>query len=85
LRRAVGEVLHYIWDPIGVAGSVEARGEYDGYIAPVCDLLWRRAGAAQISEYLVRLASQDMGLPDTRARANLATRKLLEWRDAVTR
>lgn len=85
LHRAVGEVLHYIWDPIGVAGSVQARNEYDGYIAQVCSLLWQNASALQISEHLVKLADQNMDLPDTQARADLATRKLLEWRDAIAR
>ena len=85
LHRAVGEVLHYIWDPIGVAGSVQARNEYDGYIAQVCSLLWQDASALQISEHLVKLADQNMDLPDTQARADLATRKLLEWRDAIAR
>ena len=85
LRRAVGEVLHYIWDPIGVAGSVNARDEYDGYIDHVCSLLWNGASAVLISEHLVQLADQSMGLSNTQARGDLAARKLLEWRDAVTR
>jgi len=85
LRRAVGEVLHYIWDPIGLSGSVQARDEYDGYIDHVCGLLWDGADAIQISKHLVQLADQNMGLPDTQGRSDLAARKLLEWRDAVTR
>lgn len=28
LYRAVDEVLHFIWDPIGVRGFPEARDEY---------------------------------------------------------
>ena len=31
LYRRVDEVLHYLWDPIGVAGIPEARDEYYGY------------------------------------------------------
>jgi len=30
LHPAISEVLHYIWDPSGVAGVPEARDEYDG-------------------------------------------------------
>lgn len=85
MRHAVGEVLHYIWDPIGVSGSVQARDEYDGYVDRVCDLLWQGADAIQISKHLVQLADQDMGLPGTQDRADLTAHKLLEWRDAVTR
>jgi hypothetical protein len=32
LYRRTDEVLHYIWDPIGVAGVPEARDEYDSYL-----------------------------------------------------
>ncbi len=39
LYRAVDEVLHYIWDPIGVSGSPEARDEYQGYLPHVFGLV----------------------------------------------
>ena len=31
-NRRSDEVLHYLWDPIGVAGTVMARDEYTGYV-----------------------------------------------------
>ena len=85
LHQAVGEVLHYIWDPIGVAGVPQARDEYDGYVDQVCSLLWRGASNAQLAQHLVQIADEHMGLTDTESRAALAAGKLLEWRDAVTR
>ena len=33
------EILHYIWDPIGVAGAVMARDEYSGYVPKLVTLL----------------------------------------------
>lgn len=85
LHQAVGEVLHYVWDPLGVAGNPQARDEYDGYVDPICTLLWQGAGEATISMYLVQIAEHNMGLSDTTARADVAARRLVEWRDAVTR
>jgi hypothetical protein len=35
LYRAVDEVLHYVWDPIGVAGAPRARDEYFSYLPKV--------------------------------------------------
>ena len=35
LYRAIGEILHYVWDPIGIAGVPQARDEYDSYVAQV--------------------------------------------------
>jgi len=85
LQVAVGEVLHYIWDPIGVAGTPQARDEYDGYVDHVCTLLWQGADHSVLAKHLVQLADERMGLPGTESCAELAAGRLLEWRDAVTR
>lgn len=85
LHRAVSEVLHYLWDPIGVAGTPEARDEYDGYVGSVCGLLWRGADADTLIAHLVGIAEVSMGLPGTRERAARAAGILLIWRDVVTR
>ena len=85
LQRAVGEVLHYVWDPIGVAAVPEARDEYDGYVGRVCTLLWQGADVDALTAHLVGIADASMGLPDTRARAERAATVLLNWRDVLTR
>ncbi len=85
LERAVSEVLHYVWDPIGVAGVPGARDEYDGYVGDVCALLWRGADAEGLAAHLVGIADASMGLPGTQARAERAADILLAWRDVVTR
>jgi hypothetical protein len=85
LHRVVGEVLHYVWDPIGVAGVVHARDEYDGYVAGVCAILWQQPDATVVSEHLERIATEQMELSGTKARSDLAAAKLLEWRVAITR
>ncbi|WP_426802944.1 hypothetical protein [Xanthomonas campestris] len=85
LHRAVGEVLHYIWDPIGVAGIAQARDEYDGYVDDICTLLWQDAGSDLIAEHLVEIAEHRMGLPGTEHLAELAACKLIEWRAVASR
>ncbi len=85
LRRAVSEVLHYVWDPIGVAGTPEARDEYDGYVDSVCGMLWHGADANAVTAHLVGIADDAMGLPGTQERAARAAEVLLAWRDVVTR
>ncbi len=32
LYRRTHEVLHYIWDPVGVSDEPRARDEYQGYL-----------------------------------------------------
>ena len=85
LQRAASEVLHYVWDPIGVAGVPEARDEYDGYVGGVCTLLWQGADASVVATHLVGIADVSMGLADTQARAERAAEVLVTWRNVVTR
>ena len=64
LEAVVGEILHYIWDPLGVSGVPQARDEYDGYVGGVVSLLESGAGEQLICAYLTRIADENMGLPD---------------------
>jgi hypothetical protein len=65
LQRAVGDLLLRHWDPIGVADEPEARGEYDAYVGPVCQLLARGASDREIAEHLVRVESEALGFTDS--------------------
>jgi hypothetical protein len=65
LYQRVDEVLHYLWDPIGVSGVPEARDEYDSYLLHVFSLLVRRAGAQEIVGFLDHTATQTMGISNT--------------------
>ena len=54
------------WDPIGVAGVPEAADEYDSYGAEAYVMLVdQRATAEVLASYLLRIATQHMGLTAT--------------------
>jgi hypothetical protein len=81
LERRCEEVLHYVWDPIGVAGEPGARDEYVGYFPHVCALLRNGATEDDIIRYLGSAVGEAMGLePDTNGTARAAT-ILIQWRD----
>ena len=42
-RARVDEVLHYLWDPIGVSGVPAARDEYESYAGVVFSMVKRQA------------------------------------------
>jgi hypothetical protein len=84
LLSAIGEVLHYVWDPIGVAGSPRARDEYDGYVGPVFFLLRAGATESEVSEHLQRIATDRMGMDGCRELSDRAASVLLDWRDAAS-
>jgi hypothetical protein len=85
LHQAVGEVLHYLWDPIGVTGVPQARDEYDGYVDHICGMLHQDIAESSLAGHLVHIADRHMGLFGTGDRAALAARRLLACRDVMTR
>jgi hypothetical protein len=62
LTERVSQILHYDWDPIGIAGIPEARDEYDSYVTPIVQLLLKGQGRTAIAAHLDRLERELMGL-----------------------
>jgi len=81
LLRITSEVLHYLWDPIGVAGVPQARDEYDGYVGPVFTLIRSGSSDTDISAHLEQIVANRMGLPSRKDRSDEAAAVLTGWRD----
>ncbi len=79
LRRA-DEVLHYVWDPIGVSSQPAARDQYFGYLPTVFGMLKDQADPSQIAEYLNAIAAERMGLTHLTEQARRAAELLVAWR-----
>lgn len=73
LYRRVDEVLHYLWDPIGVYGIPEGRDDYNSYLPHVFSLLVHHAPEREIIDFLVNTETQTMELPGTERALGLAT------------
>ena len=58
LYRATDEVLHYIWDPIGISDEPNARDEYWSYLPRVFKLLTDETPNEVVVEYLLRIESE---------------------------
>ena len=81
LLRRVDEVLHYVWDPIGVAGIAQARDEYESYVPQVFNLLKGTVDGRDIAAYLQWIAVERMGLGAKSKRDDEVVVILLGWRD----
>jgi hypothetical protein len=77
--RYCNEVLHYVWDPIGVAGSPHARDEYDSYVPGVVSLLLSDASASKIAKHLTQISTVSMGLSASPKKDLEAAEMLIEW------
>lgn len=76
LQDAVQRILMDEWDPIGVAGIVEAREEYDSYALQVCGRLMRNVSEDELVEFLLHVETVKMGLPGDRERAERVAKSL---------
>lgn len=83
LYTAVDEVLHYIWDPIGVRNTPQARDEYHSYLPRVFQLLREGRSAASIADYLGKLTTGSMGLSKNAKNDLEVARVLISWKEAV--
>lgn len=83
LYKRCSEVLHYIWDPIGVAGTPETRDEYDSYVPSIFALVNESASVSRIASALNQIVSERMELNPDRAKAEEVAQILLMWRDRI--
>ena len=83
LYRAVDEVLHYVWDPIGISSIPQARDEYHSYLPQVFSLLRSGATEAELDAHLASIASDRMGLANALERSNEAAAVLVDWRGSI--
>ncbi|MBK8814156.1 MAG: hypothetical protein IPN42_00945 [Methylococcaceae bacterium] len=84
LYRAVDEVLHYIWDPIGVSEVPQARDEYYGYLPQVFQLLKKGNDEKAIAEYLGKIVKQSMGLRENTQHDLKIAEILLSWKKVLS-
>jgi hypothetical protein len=84
LYKRCDEVLHYLWDPIGVAGSPGARDEYASYLPQVFKMLKEGLSEEHITEYLIEIHSY-MGMSPDSVCAKATAEVLINWRDWIAK
>ena len=83
LYKRTDEVLHYIWDPIGVSDSPNARDEYWGYLPQVFGKLLKNEPSENIVEYLLLIETENMGLSKNKGNAERVVEVLEEYREKL--
>jgi hypothetical protein len=65
------------WDPVGIQDVPQAGDEYDQYIPPIAKMVIGKASAPELSQRLLEIEIQSMGLAGDRDRARIVAEKLL--------
>jgi len=73
------EVMHYIWDPIGIAGIPQARDEYDSYLPQVFAMLIERRDEGEIALHLIGNEEERMCLTSDQVKATQVASILTDW------
>ena len=82
LYRRIEEVVHYIWDPIGISAHPQARDEYIGYMTGIFGRV--KAGKEEdIIEFMRWAASENMGLYFDEDKAKEAAKVMLDWKKYI--
>jgi hypothetical protein len=82
LYRRVDEILHYIWDPLGVRGVPQARDEYDSYLPKIFQLVRDETPADIIAQHLTDIVVNRMGLRGTKDVLETVS-VLQDWKEAL--
>lgn len=83
LYRRCEEVLHYMWDPIGVRGEPGARDEYEDYLPQIFTLVRDGVEKQKIVDHLLQLERVEMGLDEEPDRAREIVEVLYRWRERI--
>ncbi len=83
LYRRTDEILHYLWDPIGVADIPQARDEYHAYLPQIFQLVLQKRPASEIAQHLLNLEESYMGLTPNPEKAFAVAELLLKTRRAI--
>lgn len=65
------------WDPIGVADVAQAADEYDSYAPPIARMIAAGRSISELTEHLVGIEVDMMGLGGDHDRARAVAVKLL--------
>jgi hypothetical protein len=76
VTHKVRAILLNDWDPIGIAGVPQAADEYDRYVGQLAQMVEAGSSISDLSEHLVRIEVDDMGLRGNHDRARSVAAKL---------
>ena len=83
LYKRCDEILHYVWDPIGIKDIPGARDEYHGYLPQVFKLVKDDTDKIKIAEYLDQTQKNDIGLSSNLSKNLKVATILLNWRETI--
>ncbi len=79
LMQRIDEVMHYVWDPIGVSDTPEARNEYSSYVGGILRAVLDGCTKEDIARQLTTIATENMGLRPNKKHDYEVAELILDW------
>jgi hypothetical protein len=83
LFSRVDEVVHYVWDPIGVAQEPWARDEYNSYLSQIFEMTRDTVDVNYIAAFLNKVTTERMGLNPNEQHCLKVAELLREWKSRL--
>ena len=81
--KRIDEVVHYIWDPIGICDEPNARDEYYGYLPGIHKATMDGCTAETMSHLLQEIVYTKMGLKPNLDRCLRASKAIISWKQRI--
>jgi hypothetical protein len=82
LFQRIDEVVHYIWDPIGVSHIPEARDEYHSYLTEIYARV-KLGDKDKVIEYMKWVVTDQMGMSFNHDQSEQAVVTMLKWQNII--
>jgi len=79
----VDEILHYLWDPIGISNEPSARDEYTSYVPQIFSMLKSNMGVKDIAEKLDGFAHNEAGVDAKRMNNDTIAEILIDYHEHI--
>jgi hypothetical protein len=83
LRERVGDILLAEWDPIGIRDVPNIKDEYNSYVSAIINMILSNQSEADLSEYLLKIETNEMGLKGEKLRAQRVAGTLRELKNPL--
>lgn len=79
LKLRIDEVLHYVWDPIGISNEPLARNEYSSYTDLVLQAVLEHKTADEIAAILDTICAEHLGIDTNEGHSSEVAALIIAW------
>ncbi len=80
LYQRIDEIIHYLWDPIGISDFPAARDEYKSYLPQIFQLVNSTNDTKKIAHFLEKIANK-MSVCSNKKKNHQIAKVMIAWKN----